>query len=163
MTISASRGSLTWAHLGDLHITRESEPNYRDFQSIVDSISRHLAGQIDFCVFPGDNADDGAAEQGAIPVQECRCRINDDPWKRLHLHGLEWEGKYEAPSRQFKLTVEATDSAGATSADTIIVAAPGDRPPRRVADGSDADALGAWPERHLLGTRLGPNRNGRKW
>ena len=63
MTISASRGSLTWAHLGDLHITRESEPNYRDFQSIVDSISRHLAGQIDFCVLPGDNADDGAAEQ----------------------------------------------------------------------------------------------------
>jgi len=63
MTIGARRGSLTWAHLGDLLITTESEPNYRDFQSIVDAISQHLAGQIDFCVLPGDNADDGAAEQ----------------------------------------------------------------------------------------------------
>jgi Icc protein len=30
-------------------------------------------------------------------------------------------------------------------------------------DGSDADALGAWPERHLLGTRSDPNRNGKQW
>jgi hypothetical protein len=29
------------------------------------------------------------------------------------------------------------------------------------AAGSDADALPPWPERHLLGPRLGPNRNGR--
>jgi hypothetical protein len=69
---------------------------------------------------------------------------------------------YEAPLRQFTLTVEATDIAGTTSTDTIIVAAPGYRPRNRIVDGSDADALDAWPERHLLGTRLGPNRNGRK-
>ena len=31
------------------------------------------------------------------------------------------------------------------------------------ADGSDNDAIEAWPEHHLLGTQLGPNRNGRKW
>jgi 3',5'-cyclic-AMP phosphodiesterase len=31
------------------------------------------------------------------------------------------------------------------------------------ADGSDADALGLWPEKHILGTQLGPNRNGRQW
>ena len=374
MTISASRGSLTWAHLGDLHITTESEPNYRDFRVIVDSISQHLAGQIDFCVLPGDNADDGAPEQydlirqvlgrlkmpvhvipgdhdrkpghleafyrglnveslpnaitvagyrclfldvvsqgsggpdfavgqeqlewlelqlrsassqnltsvvfmhaypadlrrdgtalqqllhqyrvgfvdmghthynelandgttifattrstgqieegpvgfslaslndgvvswrfkplrslwpfvmitspadyrlvtdihrsghvvagqfrvsarvfGASAVQECRCRINNDPWVPLHLQGLEWQGVFEAPAIQFTLTVEAIDSAGTTSTDSITVAAPGYRPAHRIADGSDADALGAWPERHLLGTRLGPNRNGRKW
>jgi Icc protein len=29
--------------------------------------------------------------------------------------------------------------------------------------GSDAGSVGAWPERHLFGTQLGPNRNGRKW
>jgi hypothetical protein len=29
--------------------------------------------------------------------------------------------------------------------------------------GSDAGSIGAWPARHLLGTQLGPNRNGRKW
>jgi hypothetical protein len=37
------------------------------------------------------------------------------------------------------------------------------RAPDRVANGSDADAVGAWPERHVLGTQLGPNRNGRHW
>jgi predicted phosphodiesterase len=63
MTISESSGSLTWAHIGDLHITAEHEPNYRDFQSTVEAINTQLAGQIDFCVLPGDNADDGSSEQ----------------------------------------------------------------------------------------------------
>lgn len=374
MTISASGRSLTWAHVGDLHITAAHEPNYHDFQSIVASMNTHLVGQVDFCVLPGDNADDGSAEQydlihralerlmipvhvvpgdhdrkpghleafyqglkvaplpnattvggyrclfldvvsqgdggpdfalgqvqlewlkmqlyaasrrdvpsiifmhaypadlkrdgtalrqmlhehrvvfvdmghthynelandgttifattrstgqieegpvgfsfaslnqgvvswrfkplqsvwpfvmitspadhrlvtdigrpghvvvgrfrvtarvfGSGLVQACRCRINDDAWVPMHAHGLEWTGIYEAPPEQFTLTVEAADIAGTTGIDTIIVAAPGYRPPHRVADGSDADALGAWPERYLLGTRLGPNRNGRQW
>jgi hypothetical protein len=33
----------------------------------------------------------------------------------------------------------------------------------RVDDGSDADRIGPWPERHLFDTQLGPNRNGRHW
>jgi len=28
---------------------------------------------------------------------------------------------------------------------------------------ADADAIGAWPEMGILGTQLGPNRNGKKW
>lgn len=28
---------------------------------------------------------------------------------------------------------------------------------------SDADRIGAWPEKGILDTQLGPNRNGRKW
>lgn len=35
--------------------------------------------------------------------------------------------------------------------------------PWRAADGSDRDRVGAWPERGILGTQLGPNRNGRRW
>jgi predicted phosphodiesterase len=374
MTISESRGSLTWAHVGDLHITAEREPNYGDFQSIVESINTNLASQVDFCVLPGDNADDGSAEQydlirraldrfkipihvipgdhdrkpgnldafyqglkvpslpnattvagyrclfldvvsagsggpdfalgqeqlrwlesqlqsasrqdlasvvfmhaypadlkkdgkalqqmlhehrvafvdmghthynelandgttifattrstgqieegpvgfslaslhhgivswrfkplrspwplvmitspadhrlvtdierpghvvagrfrvsarvfGASPVQECRCRINEGPWTPLQREGLGWAGSSEAPAKQFTLTVEATDIAGTKGTDTIVAAASGYQPPNRIVDGSDADALGAWPERHLLGTRLGPNRNGRQW
>lgn len=374
MKTSVNRGALTWAHVGDLHITGEQEPNYRDFQSIIESINTHLAGHIDFCVLPGDNADDGTAEQyalirrvldrltipvhvipgdhdrkpghldafyrglpvahlpnamtvagyrclfldvvsqgaggpyfalgpeqlrwlgselqsasrqnlasvifmhaypadlkrdgaalqqllheyqvafvdmghthynelandgatifattrstgqieegpvgfsvaslthdvvswrfkplrslwpfvmitspadhrlvpdierpgrlvagqfrvtarvfGAFPVNACRCRINDGPWMPLQADGHDWQGLFEAPPQQFSLTVEATDSSGTTDTDTIVVATPGHLPPNRFADGSDADALGAWPERHLLGTRLGPNRNGRQW
>jgi hypothetical protein len=100
---------------------------------------------------------------GASHVRECRCRIDEGPWLELHPHGAEWEGRFEALPQQFSLTVEAADVAGTTAADTILVATPGYRPPQRIADGSDADALSAWPERHLLGTRLGPNRNGRQW
>ena len=33
----------------------------------------------------------------------------------------------------------------------------------REAKGSDVHAVGAWPENGVLGTQLGPNRNGRKW
>jgi 3',5'-cyclic-AMP phosphodiesterase len=374
MTISENSSTLTWAHVGDLHITAEHEANYRDFQSIIDSMNTHLAGRVDFCVLPGDNADDGSADQyylirralkrlkipvhvipgdhdrkpgnldafyqglkiaplpnattvaghrclfldvvsqgsggpdfalgqeqvewlksqlqsalrenlasvvfmhaypadlnrdgtvlkqllreyrvavvdmghthynelandgttifattrstgqveegpvgfslaslnhgvvswrfkplrslwpfvmitspadhrlvtdvgrpghgvagqfrvtarvfGASRVYDCRCRLDEGPWLELHLDGADWQGLLEAPPQPFTLTVEATDIAGTSATDTIVVATPGYQPPQRMADGSDADALRAWPERHLLGTRLGPNRNGRQW
>jgi hypothetical protein len=226
MATIASGESLTWVHIGDLHVTDESQPNYRDFLSIIDDVSTHLARDVDFCVLPGDNADDGSAEQyglirrglagrlesrrrqlafqaaaqsvalgddylagrlatdvkrnerivadaftvtartfGAVATSVCRCRIDDEPWVDMHRSALQpqWELKCEAPSTQFTVTVEATDASGSTDTDTIVIAAAGFRPPHRTADGSDADAVGAWPERHLLGTRLGPNRNGRQW
>ena len=102
---------------------------------------------------------------GAVATSVCRCRINEDPWEDMHRSAIrpQWELKCEAPSTQFTVTVEATDASGSTDTDTIVIAAAGFRPPDRTADGSDADAVGAWPERHLLGTRLGPNRNGRQW
>ena len=100
---------------------------------------------------------------GVSPVRDCRCRVNEASWFSLQRRGPGWDGNTQAPPQQFKLTVEATDIFGATGTDTIAVAAPQYRPPRRRADGSDADALGPWPERHLLGTRLGPNRNGKHW
>jgi hypothetical protein len=75
----------------------------------------------------------------------------------------DWQLVCRAPPQRFTLTVEATDAAGHADTDQIVVVTPGYRPPQRAADGSDADALAAWPDRHLLGTRLGPNRNGRQW
>ncbi len=67
MTISDSSGTLTWAHVGDLHVTAEHEPNYRDFQSIVESMNANLAGQVDFCMLPGDNASDGSNRSSSQP------------------------------------------------------------------------------------------------
>ena len=63
------------------------------------------------------------------------------------------------------LTVRA-EAKGRTTSDTITFVASRDRvyePPPRIGDGSDRDAVGAWPDKHILGTQLGPNRNGRKW
>jgi 3',5'-cyclic-AMP phosphodiesterase len=95
----------------------------------------------------------------------CHYRVNGGPWEPVlrATHSAQWEGRALAPADQFTLSVEATDLTGHTDTDKICVATPGFRPPDRAADGSDADALDAWPERHLLGTRLGPNRNGRQW
>jgi Icc protein len=47
----------------------------------------------------------------------------------------------------------------------IEVVCDGDQDERRRSElgGSDADTIGAWPEKHIPGTQLGPNRNGRKW
>ncbi|MGH2842419.1 MAG: hypothetical protein ACRDKL_02370 [Solirubrobacteraceae bacterium] len=64
------------------------------------------------------------------------------------------------------LTVEAHDVAGNVGRDTITVRVTRNghyTPPPRIRDGSDRDSIGAWPEKGIFGTQLGPNRNGRKW
>ena len=67
----------------------------------------------------------------------------------------------EPPDRLFRLSVRVIDQQRNQDADSVEVApyAAAERKPT----GSDTGSIGAWPERHLLGTQLGPNRNGRKW
>jgi len=195
MMISETSSTLIWAHIGDLHITAEDETNYRDFQSIIDSMNTHLAGRIDFCVLPGDNADDGSADQYDLirrALEHLKIPVHvipgDHDRKLGHLDALyrrlgvasahayislaslnrgvvSWRFK---PIRSLWPFVMITSPADHRLVTDIarpghVVATPSYRPPQRIADGSDADALSAWPERHLLGTRLGPNRNGRQW
>jgi hypothetical protein len=67
----------------------------------------------------------------------------------------------KAPVGPFRLSVRVIDQQHNQDTDIVDVApylAAKDKP-----TGSDAGSIGAWPERHLLGTQLGPNRNGRKW
>ena len=54
---------LSWLHIGDLHITRETEQNYLDLKRIVDLAKGLPAGSVEFAVLPGDNADGGTPEQ----------------------------------------------------------------------------------------------------
>jgi Icc protein len=53
-------GVLSWAHLGDLHMTKAGEPNHCDFARIVDEINRVFAESVSFVFLPGDVADDGS-------------------------------------------------------------------------------------------------------
>jgi 3',5'-cyclic-AMP phosphodiesterase len=101
----------------------------------------------------------------AAGVAGCRCRINDGVWRSMNAASTvsHWRLTCEAPEPPFVLTVEARDNSGQIDTDTIRVAVKGHRPPDRTADGSDADTISVWPERHILGTQLGPNRNGRPW
>lgn len=102
---------------------------------------------------------------GASEIAACSCRIDDgDPvamvWDE---EDACWSTSIPAPDDAFRLTVEATDEIGRSDAETIEVATSVDETVTRHADGSDADAIGSWAEKGLLGTQLGPNRNGRKW
>ncbi len=50
-------------HFGDLHIDCRNEQNYADFLTLIEEANRHLTSSIDFAFLPGDNADNGAAEE----------------------------------------------------------------------------------------------------
>jgi 3',5'-cyclic-AMP phosphodiesterase len=78
----------------------------------------------------------------------------------LHRRG---NGVLAAPNsaqHDFRLEVRGTNADGASAGNFIEW---GDEGARRVSTGSDAGRIGVWPERHLIGTQLGPNRNRRKW
>ena len=57
---------LSWVHFGDLHLTRADEQNDLDFRALVQHANANLKGQTDFAVLPGDNAEDGTAEQFSL-------------------------------------------------------------------------------------------------
>jgi 3',5'-cyclic-AMP phosphodiesterase len=66
-----------------------------------------------------------------------------------------WEGRAKPQQGSFSLMVRAVAADGTVDEEMIVVTASSDEVP----DGG----IGAWPEKHILGTQLGPNKNGRKW
>src|ERR1700760_557628 len=53
--------TVSWIHIGDLHMTRPGEQNEIDLGRIVDKINTVYAkGEVDFVFIPGDIADDGS-------------------------------------------------------------------------------------------------------
>jgi Icc protein len=103
-----------------------------------------------------------ASAWGAVPIAQAEFRIDDQPWRSMvgGDSGL-FDAKLTAPGGSFRLSVRVTDQQRNQDTDTIEVApyVAAERKPT----GSDAGSIGPWPVRHLLGTQLGPNRNGRKW
>jgi 3',5'-cyclic-AMP phosphodiesterase len=103
-----------------------------------------------------------ASAWGAAPIAQAEFRIDDQEWLPMYGgDGGQFGSELMAPDGLFRLSVRVTDQQGDRDTDTIEVAPY--RPMGRQPTGSDAGSVGAWPERHLFGTQLGPNRNGRKW
>lgn len=75
-----------------------------------------------------------------------------------------WQARLPVPpgGPPVTLTVTAEDESGREATDTVELAHAGAPPPVRAVRDQD-NALGAWPEHGLLGTQLGPNKNGRQW
>jgi len=79
--------------------------------------------------------------------------------------GLVWEGKIDLrslPQGTHQLIAIATDEDGREQASSICLRI-GPMPHRHFAEIDQENAIGEWNERGLLGTQLGPNKNGKKW
>lgn len=82
-------------------------------------------------------------------------------------HSNVWQVKLERGDHVdgiYTLSVSITDQSGHTAEDSIhvVLGDSGYQSPERSERDQD-NATEAWPERGLLGTQLGPNKNGRKW
>ena len=94
---------------------------------------------------------DGGLMEPLSPFDDCT-------WFRA------WDStRLQDGSHELMVMAEAAD--GRTGSDRIVahVNQKGryGPPPRRFADRENT--IGAWPEKHILGTRLGPNENGHRW
>ena len=98
-------------------------------------------------------------------IARVTCSVDDGAPVAMRAHGQVWSCPWTAQGEgEHRVVVRAETASGAIGEDCIVVVAGdfGGGPARRPA-GSDANAVGAWEDRHILGTQLGPNRNGRKW
>jgi 3',5'-cyclic-AMP phosphodiesterase len=74
-----------------------------------------------------------------------------------------WEVNVSAPHEGvYSLSVSVADVRGTIATDEIRLVI-GDREERERVERDQDNALEAWPEHGLLGTQLGPNKNGKKW
>ena len=74
-----------------------------------------------------------------------------------------WEADVPNPREgTHPLKVSFKDVHGNVPSDEIRLAA-GQRTERKSEERDQDNALEAWPEHGLLGTHLGPNKNGKKW
>ena len=74
-----------------------------------------------------------------------------------------WEADMPTPHEgTHPLTVSFKDAHGKVASDEIRLAV-GQRTERKSVERDQDNALEAWPEHGLLGTQLGPNKNGKKW
>ena len=74
-----------------------------------------------------------------------------------------WEAEFPSvPEGIHPLQVFFTDAHGKVATDAIRLAV-GQRAERKSEERDQDNALEAWPEHGLLGTQLGPNKNGKKW
>ena len=101
---------------------------------------------------------------GDAPGASVEVQVDDGAWTPMTPVPGEsalWEACLPVPGDVVR--VRARDARGRVDEDAVDLARPGWAPPERVGDGSDKDRVGAWPERGILDTQLGPNRNGRQW
>jgi len=95
-------------------------------------------------------------------IVRATCRIDDAAPVEMRERDGVWSCPWSAPGDgEHRIAVRAETASGAAGEDTILAGGPPGA--THAPAGSDAHAIGAWEDRNILGTQLGPNRNGRKW
>jgi 3',5'-cyclic-AMP phosphodiesterase len=106
------------------------------------------------------------------PIVSVDCRIDDSgpfPMNRTEkAGGALWSEQWDACSVAdgiHVMTITATNATGAVSNDTMgfCVSQPASYVPPARGAGDEVNAIGAYHEKGILGSQLGPNKNGRKW
>lgn len=100
---------------------------------------------------------------GAPAIAGVTCRIDDAPAVPMRDQAGLWSLDWTAAAGAHRIVVRAITHSGDSDSDAIDIVVGAAASPAMPSLGSDAHSIGAWPERHVLGTQLGPNRNGRKW
>jgi Icc protein len=106
----------------------------------------------------------------ALGTVSALCRVDDGPWQPMRrvgtsaVWGCAWDTS-EWPDGVHQISVRAKAADGRNASDTISVltSQSGRYEMRSYRPGDDANAIGVYPEKGILGTQLGPNKNGRKW
>ncbi|UPJ50102.1 metallophosphoesterase [Bradyrhizobium sp. 200] len=106
----------------------------------------------------------------ALGVVSAVCRIDDGPvWPMRRIGtsaawGCAWDSS-ESADGVHHLTVQVRTADGREASDTIsaLTSQSGRYEMPQCRPGDDVNAIGAYPEKGILGTQLGPNKNGRKW
>jgi len=99
-----------------------------------------------------------------VPIEQVELQLDGDDWQPMALMDGEvglWQAGIDRAAHV--LHVRARDRQGREDVDCIELPGESQELRARVADGSDQDRISGWPEKGILGTQLGPNRNGRKW
>jgi Icc protein len=105
----------------------------------------------------------------AAGILSAQCRIDSEPWRPMtRCKRGAWICAWDSFAGMdgiHRVTVRARSANGRESTDSISVltnqSGRYDAPVRQ--PGDDTNAIGAYPEKGILGTHLGPNKNGRKW
>ena len=101
---------------------------------------------------------------GDAPITAVDVRVDDGAWSPMApVPGVTALWQAPVPAGGSCVLVRAHDAAGRADEDRVEPGVQEWTAPKRHADGSDGDRVGPWPEKGMLGTQLGPNRNGRKW
>jgi 3',5'-cyclic-AMP phosphodiesterase len=105
---------------------------------------------------------------GETPIRTALAQLGNRTLQLAQIPGTQvWEGELncgDLPDGICPLSVTIEDSDGRTAVDSIriVLGTSAYHSPERAKRDQD-NALPAWPERGLMGTQLGPNKNGRKW